>query len=127
MTRPAPARSRFRYSAALAVAAIIAVIGAVPLVAAAPAALPVLLVPLVAMAWAWRAGTDVDHDGLVIRALLGSRRIAWSQVIALVPRGRRVHARLGDGAAVPLPAVGPSDLPRLVAASGGQIEPSTAQ
>lgn len=110
--------TRFRQSPALAVAAVVALIGSVPLASYRWYLAPVALVPLAVGVWAWRAGTDVGPDSLVVRALLGRRRIPWTEVAGLAPAGRRVHAVLTDGASVPLPAVRPEDLPRLVAAGG---------
>jgi hypothetical protein len=83
------------------------------------AVLPV--VPLAVAIWAWRSGTDVRRDGLVVRALLAKRGIPWTQVDALVPEQRRVHARLANGRVVTLPAVTRDDLPKLVEASGGAM------
>jgi hypothetical protein len=120
----APRAARFRQHSAIAVAALIATIGAVPLSSVAWYFLPAALVPLLVAAWAWRSGTDADRDGLRVRALLGQRRVPWSAVSELGgdDRGRAV-ARLRDGREVPLPAVRAEDLPRLVAASGQ--EPAT--
>jgi hypothetical protein len=113
------ARVRFRHHAALAVAALIALISAVPLLAGSPYLGVVLLVPLAVAVWAWRAGTDADRAGLTVRALLGSRRVPWSQVDAIATGpGRRVTATLVDGKSLALTAVTPADVPRLVAASG---------
>jgi hypothetical protein len=113
--------TRFRYHAALAVAAVVALIGAIPLAASAWYLTPILLVPLAVAVWAWRAGTDAGPDGLVVRALLGRRRIPWSSVTELIPDERgRVHAMLADGMAVPLPAVTARDLPQLTAAATDQ-------
>jgi hypothetical protein len=114
-------RIRFRYNAALAVAGVIATIGAVPLLGASPLFAPVLLLPLSVAVWGWRAGTDVDEGGLTIRALLAKRRIAWTQIDALTPDRRRVQARLANGRMITLPAVTKADLPRLVSASGHEI------
>lgn len=124
MTKPATVR--FRYNQALLAAAIIAVIGALPLANARVYLLPVLLVPLAVGVWAWRAGTDADARELRLRALAGQRRIAWDDVVELAtdPRGRAV-ARLGDGQQVVLPAVRGTDLPRLVSATG-QTLPGSA-
>lgn len=114
---------RFRYSAAMAVAGLVALISAVPIASARWYLAWILLVPAAIGVWAWRAGTDADRSGVVVRALLGSRRIDWSRITGLTPDERgRVHARLDNGALVRLPAVTVSDLPRLVAASGRELE-----
>jgi hypothetical protein len=118
---------RFRYNSALAIAGLVATIGAVPLLGASLFFAPVLLVPLAVAVWGWRAGTDADERGLVVRALLAKRGIPWTQVDALVPEQRRVHARLANGHLVPLPAVTRADLPKLVAASGGVLATSTGE
>jgi len=110
---------RFRHHGAIAAAALIAVIGAIPLASAAWYFLPAALLPLVVAVWAWRAGTDAGPDGLRLRALLGQRRVPWSEVAELGgDRRGRATARLTDGRELPLPAVRATDLPRLVAASG---------
>jgi hypothetical protein len=115
-------KTKFRYHAALAVAGLIALIGAIPVASAAWYLAPILLVPLAVAGWAWQAGTDADPDGLVVRALLGRRRIPWSSVAELGADARgRAYARLTDGKAVPLAAVTAADLPRLVEASGQQL------
>jgi hypothetical protein len=117
---------KFRRSAAIAVAAGITVIGAVPLLAESVWFLLVLLVPLAITIWAWRAGTDVDQRGFTVRALLGSRTVPWNAVDGLVSDGRTVQARLANGAMVPLDAVRPSDLPRVVQASGQELPTENA-
>ncbi|TDC76101.1 PH domain-containing protein [Micromonospora sp. KC606] len=113
---------RFRYHQAILVAAIVAVVGALPLATAAWYLLPVLLVPLAVAFWGWRAGTDADAGELRLRALAGERRIRWDQIVELAadPRGRAV-ARLDDGQQVVLPAVRRTDLPRLVAVTGQHL------
>jgi hypothetical protein len=99
-------------------------LGAIPLLAASPLFAPLLLVPLLVAAWAWRSGTDVDTDGVVVRALLGQRRIPWSDVESLVPRQRRVHARLVGGSFITLPAVTSADMSRVLAAAGQPVTDS---
>lgn len=116
---------KFRRSAALAVAAGITVIGAVPLLAESVWFLAVLLVPLAVTIWAWRAGTDVDEAGFTVRALFGSRRFPWAAVDGLVSDEKTVLARLANGHLVLLDAVRPADLPRVIKASGKELE--TAQ
>jgi len=116
-------RVTFRHNAALAVAAVIAIVAGVPLVAAAPLLTPVLLVPLAVAIWAWRSGTDASPAGVRVRALLGDRLIGWPQIAAIAPvPPRKVVATLVDGSAVPLTAVTPADIPRLVAASGRPLD-----
>lgn len=118
----------FRYSQAIWVAALIAFISALPLAGAGWYFTPVLLVPLLAGIWAWRAGTDADRTGVRIRALLGQRRIPWSDVVELsTDERRRVIASLTGGRVVALPAVPATGLARLVAASGQQLSGTTDQ
>ena len=112
---------RFRYNAAIAVAALLAFIGAVPLATARWYLAPLLLVPLSVAVWGWRAGTDANANGVRARALFGSRFLPWSRIESLeVGERNRVYARTTADSAVRLPAVFAADLPRLVAASGEQ-------
>ncbi|WP_433791882.1 hypothetical protein [Actinoplanes sp. CA-252034] len=50
---------RVRMSGAVLVAALIALVGAVPLAGSSWALSPLFLIPIAVLAWAWRAGTDV--------------------------------------------------------------------
>jgi hypothetical protein len=110
---------RFRHNSAVTVAAVLAIIGGVSLARWAVYLLPLLLVPLAIAVWGWRSGTDVDRDGVTVRAALGKRRVPWSEIAELVPDGSgRVTARLTSGRALRLLAVPPSALPRVVAAAG---------
>jgi hypothetical protein len=113
---------KFRYNAAIAVAGVIATISAVPLASQRWYLVPVLLVPLAVAAWGWRAGTDVDADGLRVRALLGSRFVPWTGVreFTVGERGR-VYAQTTAGTRLRLPAVTAPDLPRVVGAGGGEL------
>ena len=118
---------RFRYNAAGAVAAVIALIGAVPLAASRPYLLPVLQVPVTAALWVWRTATDADRAGLYLRALFGSRALPWSRVVELSVGYRgRVYATTTARTVVRLPAVTPADLPRLVEASGRPLDSTAA-
>jgi hypothetical protein len=102
---------KFRYNAAITVAAVVAFFGAVPLATSRVYLLPIALVPILVGVWSWRAGTDVDPAGLRIRATFGSRFVPWSHVAALVPADRRrVYAILTTGRQVRLPAVGSAQL-----------------
>ncbi len=117
---------RFRHHSALAVTALLAVIGSSPFLIEGIIALReggspangllilVTTIPLAIAIWAWRSGTDANEYGIRVRALFGRRIVPWTEVEALVP-DQRGHTRavLHSGAAVPLTAVKPSDLPRL--------------
>ncbi|MFU8871083.1 PH domain-containing protein [Micromonospora sp. SL4-19] len=116
---------RFRHNQAILVAAIVALLGALPLATANWWLLWVLLIPLAVIVWAWRAGTDADSRELRLRALTGQRRIPWDRVAELTgdARGRGV-VRLDDGELLVLPAVRTDDLPRLVSATGQELSDS---
>jgi hypothetical protein len=114
---------KFRHSSAIAIAGLVAFFGAVPVATFRWYLTPILLVPLAVLVWGWRAGTDADAGGVSVRALLGTRRLPWARITALVPAGQRVVvAVLDGGASVRLPAVRPADLPKLVAASGAELD-----
>ncbi|HEX6497753.1 MAG TPA: PH domain-containing protein [Micromonosporaceae bacterium] len=119
-TAAANSRVKFRHNASITVAAVVAFFGAIPVATYRWYLAPLLLVPLLVAVWGWRAGTDAGPDGLTVRALAGSRRVSWQRVAELVPVDRRVVARLTDGSSLTLTAVPPSELGRLVAASGHQ-------
>jgi hypothetical protein len=115
-------KARFRHHSGIAIAGLVATFGALPFALSAWYLAPILLVPVAVALWGWRAGTDADADGLTIRALLGRRRLPWSRISGFVPQGRRVLAVLEGGGAVPLPAVSPAELPKLLAASGQELD-----
>jgi hypothetical protein len=110
---------QFRHSSALTVAAFVTAITGLSLGAWAVPWLPLLVLPVAVAVWSWRAGTDVAPAGVTVRAALGSRRIAWSEIdrIATNPDGR-VVAYLTTGTAMVLPAVSRADLPAVVAVAG---------
>ncbi|MEH1126866.1 PH domain-containing protein [Micromonospora sp. CPCC 206061] len=113
-----PTIVRFRPHGAIAVAALVALIGAVPVASVSWYLAPVLLIPIAVVVWAWRAGTDATPAGIRVRALLGDRQIPWSDIRELGGDSRgRALARLTNGQVVPLTAVRVGDLPRLTEAS----------
>jgi hypothetical protein len=116
--------SRFRHDRGRAVAGMIVTISLFTLATVSPW---FLLLPLPAGVWtwwAWRAGTDADQDGLRVRALVGRRRVRWSEVSALHPdEHQRILATISDGRDLLLTGVTSADLPRLVAASGHPLPP----
>ncbi|GLY03673.1 MULTISPECIES: PH domain-containing protein [Actinoplanes] len=121
---------RVRKSGAVLLAALIAVVSAVPLAGSSRALTPVLLIPVVVLLWAWRAGTDVYPDGLRVRALIGGSRVPWTRVAELAPDERgRVSALLDNGNMIRLTGVTRDNLPMVLAAGGHRIEdrPSTDQ
>src|SRR3954451_23958656 len=85
-----------------------------PVAAASPWGLVVLLLPLAAAAYVLRVGVDVDDAGVTARSVVGSRQVAWEKLA-----GIRVGARGGlwlvttAGTEVALPVLRVGDLPRL--------------
>ncbi|MEU4220147.1 PH domain-containing protein [Actinoplanes sp. NPDC026623] len=114
---------RVRKSGALIVAALIALVGTLPFAGARWQLAPILLIPLAVLVWALRAGTDVDAEGLRIRALFGTTDIPWSRVAELAADDRRrVSALLTDGKVIRLTGVTPANLPAVIAASGRRLD-----
>jgi len=107
---------RYRHNTSILVAGIVMLCGGLALATSRWYLAPVLLVPLVMIVWGWRAGTDVDADGVRVRALLGTRKIAWSQISGFTRHGDRVLATLTTGRVVTLPAVNPDDMGALMRA-----------
>jgi PH (Pleckstrin Homology) domain-containing protein len=115
---------RFRHSPAVTIAAVIAAIGWLSVATWQPYLLVLLLIPLGVAIWSWRAGTDVDADGITVRAALGHRRVPWSQVSGLeTDQAGHVLAILSSGGRLTLTAVGTRDLPAVVAATGQRLGP----
>ncbi|MCA0146472.1 PH domain-containing protein [Blastococcus sp. LR1] len=121
----APARLRMNRTALVPVALLALCV--VPLAFAAPWLPVLLLIPVGVAAWVLRTGVDIDDEGLTLQALLGRRRVPWTDVA-----GIRV-ARRGDlwlvttaGTELKLPVMRARDLPQLAALSGGRI-PLSAQ
>ncbi|WP_372450825.1 PH domain-containing protein [Actinoplanes flavus] len=113
---------RVRKSGAVLVAALIALVGTVPLAGAAWQLTPILLIPLAALVWAWRAGTDVYPDELRVRALFGGNRVPWSRVVELAPdRHGRVSALLDNGNVIRLTGVTRANLPLVLEAAGHPV------
>lgn len=113
---------RVRKSGALIVAALIAFVGTVPFAGARWQLAPILLIPLAVLLWAWRAGTDVDAEGLRVRALFGSTDVPWSRVAELAPDVRnQVSALLTDGKVIQLTGVTKARLPAVIAAGGQEL------
>jgi hypothetical protein len=118
---------RVRKSGAVLVAALIALVGTVPLAGATWALAPILLIPLAVLIWAWRAGTDVYADELRVRALFGGSRVPWSRITELAPDQRgRVSALLDNGNVIRLTGVDRHNLPLVLKASGHPLDERAA-
>jgi len=98
-----------------------------PVALSAPWLLWLFAVPALAAARVWRAGVDADADGLTVRALVGARRVPWSQAAGLRVRpGGAVQLVLAGGGTLRLPVVRARHLPLLAAASAGRLPDPTA-
>jgi Bacterial PH domain len=114
---PGPAVFRLPRSAYLVV--LLLAFGATALVQH-PILLVAYLIPIVAAGFIARTATVVTTDGITIRALLGSRHLAWDDVRGLSVTGRNVYA-VTEGGGVRLPCVRISSLAAVSAASGGRL------
>jgi Bacterial PH domain len=87
-----------------------------------PAALPVYLIPLAALAYVVRTATIAGPDGVIARAVFGSVHVPWEDVRGLSTddRGRVYLARLDD-TLVRLPCTRARHLPLLALVSGGRL------
>ncbi len=119
--------AKFRHNSAITIAAVIAIIGTIPFAAARWWLAPVVLIPIAIALWSWRTGVDVDGAGLRVRSVFASRRVPWADVEGFTGGDGRVEAVLRSGRVVPLPAVAPGDVRRLLAAAGQPlgVEPDT--
>jgi hypothetical protein len=124
---PGPERAVFKVSPLVVLAALALALCATPVAFGAPGLWLVYLVPLGIVVWTLRTRTVADADGLRVRRLVGSRRVAWDAVTALRFDDRaRVHAVLDGGDELALPAVHARDLHVLALASGGRVPDPTA-
>jgi hypothetical protein len=118
-SRGLDATIKFRHSSAITVAAIIALIGGISVGSWQPVLLVLLVIPLAIAVWGWRSGTDVDANGVTVRAAIGRRRLQWSEIAGLeTDADRHVVAVLANGARIVLTAVRAADLPALVKVTG---------
>ena len=113
---------RIRTPRTALMAVLVLAICVLPLASSAPWLAVLWLLPLTAAAWVLRAGVDVDRTGLTVRALLGSRRLPWTEVAGLRVGDRdRLVAVLRAGGTVRLPVLRPRHLALVAAASGGRM------
>lgn len=106
---------RFRRSSAATVAAIIVMIAGISVASWQPYLLILEVFPLAVAIWTWRAGTDVDPQGITVRAAIGRRNIPWAEIAELRPTaGNKVEAVLTSGGRIALTAVPADRLPAIV-------------
>lgn len=113
---------RVRKSGAVLVAALIALVGTMPVAGSSWALSPLFLIPIAVLVWAWRAGTDVYPEELRVRALFGGSRVPFARITELAPDERgRVSALLDNGNVIRLTGVTRENLPRVLEASGHPV------
>lgn len=126
MTSPGVLRLRTNRTALLAV--LFLVFCVTPLAFVRSWLLVLYLAPAFAVLWIYRVGTDIDSDGVTVRALFGVRRVDWDDVRGLSMNGaRRVRLVLPDGQLLRMPLVRARDLPAIAVVSGGRVPDVTAQ
>ncbi len=79
-----------------------------------------ILIPVLAAVFIARTRTVVDRTGISVRALVGTRHLAWSEIRGLSVQERTVYVVARDGS-VRLPCVRVSDLAAVSKASGGRL------
>lgn len=100
---------------------VVAFLGGIPAAASSPALTWILLLPLLAGVWVFRARVVADVAGLEVCNGLRVRRVAWPQVVGFdVPDRGFVRLRVQPGTGrdrLPLTAMPRRDLPRLLRAA----------
>jgi hypothetical protein len=125
VTSPGVLRLRTNRTALLAV--LFLVFGVTPLAFVRSWLLVLYLAPALAVLWIYRVGTDIDSDGVTVRALFGVRRVGWDEVRGLSMNGaRKVRLVLSDGQLLRMPLVRARDLPAIAVVSGGRVPDVTA-
>ena len=116
------AAARLRMSRTALIPIAFLVLCAVPVVAAAPWALVLLVVPALLAARVSRVGVDVADDGITVRSLVGAREVRWTELTGIrVGAGGHLWLVTTGGTEVRLPVLRARDLPRLADLSGGRI------
>jgi hypothetical protein len=114
--------TRFRMNRTTLLPVLVFAFCLIPLSAATPWLLLLLLVPAAVAAWILRTGFDVDGEAITARSLVGRRRVPWTELTG-IRVGERADLWLvtTGGTEVRLPAVRARDLPAISRASGGRI------
>jgi hypothetical protein len=79
-----------------------------------------MLIPILAAVFIARTRTVVDDTGISVRAVFGTRHLAWAEIRGLSVTERTVYVVGRDGS-VRLPCVRISDLAAVAKASGGRL------
>ena len=115
-------RAVFRMPAASAAIPLVAVLCVTPLATVGGGWWALYAIPMIAAVYIVVTRTTADATQVTAHALLGAKRMTWSDMDGLELRDARWTVAVGkDGRRLPLPMVRPRDLPRLAAASGGSL------
>jgi hypothetical protein len=129
---PAPPRAVFRIPPLVVLVALTLAVCVTPVATAGPYLWLVYLLPIGVVVWTLRVRTVADAEAVVVRRVVGARRLSWSDITSMRlgkarnPASARISAVLEDGSEVALPAVHVRDLPRLAAVSGGRLPDPSA-
>jgi hypothetical protein len=108
--------------AASAAIPLVAVLCATPLATVGGGWWALYAIPVIAAVYIVVTRTTADATQVTAHALLGAKRMTWSDMDGLELRDARWTVAVGkDGRRLPLPMIRPRDLPRLAAASGGSL------
>jgi len=114
--------ARLRMSRTAVLPVVILAFCVLPLGAATPWLLLLMVVPLAVGAWVVRAGVDVDERGITVRSLAGERLVPWAELAGIRVGGRsELWLVTTTGREVRLPVLRARDLPQLAELSGGRI------
>ena len=93
-----------------------------PLAAQRVYLLPLYLIPLLLVVWILRTGTRVDRDGVLIRAVLGSRRYGWDHIRGLSAADNGTLCLvLENGSTLRMPCARIRHLDLIARVSGGRV------
>jgi len=117
-----PDRAVFRLPAAALFLPILLLFCITPLATGAPWWGVLFAVPVGALVWVVITRTTATSVGVTAHGLLGSKRMAWTDMDGLEFRDSRWAIAVGtDGRRLRLPMVRPRDLPLLTSVSGGSL------
>ncbi|MGH3948054.1 MAG: PH domain-containing protein [Pseudonocardiaceae bacterium] len=119
-------RAVFRVQRTVVLAALLAMVCAVPFAFGAPGLAVIYLLPIGYIVWVLRTRTVADVEGLTVRTVFTQRFLPWAALKGLaITRRSKVRAVLADGGEVTLPSVRARHLPALALVSRGRITDPT--